>query len=46
MRADLRNLVVRSEEWQMLFTALKCKAMHLGYNNPTVIMLWTSLSCK
>jgi len=36
MRADLRNLVVWSKEWQMLFNAEKCKVMHLGYNNPKV----------
>jgi len=36
MRADLRNLVVWSQEWQMLFNVEKCKVMHLGYNNPKV----------
>jgi len=35
MRADLRNLVEWSREWQM-FTAEKCQGMHLRYNNPKV----------
>ena len=32
MRADLRNLVVWSKEWQMLFNVEKCKVMHLKVN--------------
>ena len=32
--SDLHNLVVWSNEWQMLFNIEKCKVMHLGYNNP------------
>jgi len=36
MRTDLRNLVVWSNEWQMLFNVEKCKVMHLGCNNPKV----------
>jgi len=33
---DLRNLVLWSKEWHMLFDVDKCKVMHLGYNNPKV----------
>jgi len=36
MRVDLRNLILWSKEWQMLFNVGKCKVMHLGYNNPKV----------
>jgi len=38
LRSDLHNLVSWSDEWQMLFNIenvkLKCKVMHLGYDNP------------
>jgi len=30
---DLDNLLRWAEEWQMLFSVLKCKVMHLGYKN-------------
>ena len=36
MRLDLRNLILWSKEWQMLFNVDKCKVMHLGYNNHEV----------
>jgi len=36
MRADLRNLVVWSKEWHVLFNVEKCKVMHPGFNNPRV----------
>jgi len=34
LRSDLHNLVLWSNEWQMIFNIEKCKVMHLGYNNP------------
>ena len=34
MQLDLTNLVDWSKRWQQPFNAKKCKAMHLGSNNP------------
>ena len=33
LQSDLSNLVEWSKEWQMLFTANKCRVMHVRYNN-------------
>ena len=34
VQLDLTNLVDWSKRWQQPFNAKKCKAMHLGSNNP------------
>jgi hypothetical protein len=33
LRVDLTKLVYWSKEWLMLFNVVKCKVMHMGYNN-------------
>jgi len=33
LQSDLCNLVEWSKEWRMLFSADKCKVMHMGFNN-------------
>ena len=33
LQSDLSNLVEWSKEWQMHFTADKCKVMHVGYDS-------------